>query len=553
MFVKPVRALKRFPSGTGPWLDNMYTRQQMRRAQDDEYKEKKREYYKDNKERFNQQRRDKRQDALKDMKAQGFPIVEDASGVLHLSVKCGRKKIPEIASAVPLAMIQPVGLEELIVLNDPDFLRNIADVVAVPEKGEGIFDLQGYFGLKEIVILKNALKWGMFFHGSWDELAKSTRNQYPANARLALTNDLVDYIGENKALADKYLYFDLEADEWVRKLENNEADQVEDAQDDGVVEDAPGADIAELDKDVIKVPLGRVRGVKPVSQRKTRPLTRNPLRVVQFMVEANIDPWKLVLGTCETTQANSKASGLASCCYAYLRNLYAKKEHKGTAQKSELFNKVLQWSFIFERYTKIARKETADRHAAQLTSPEKAANTVPWNQWQDAAFAFLSKYFVITGKDVVKIRTKADGYKPYFALPGGLEHKMRTRKNKLDDGSSHNYEPDLLSWWRADYNKKRADAGTDSRPNLRELRDCAILAVYSFLAPIRLDWATVEIMDEKTWASHLVKKEEADKVVAEQVKDLQADVVKVKRGMRRMNLRVGHCRSYRSYAAAEVL
>ena len=30
----------------------------------------------------------------------------------------------------------------------------------------------------------------------------------------------------------------------------------------------------------------------------------------------------------------------------------------------------------------------------------------------------------------------------------------------------------------------------------RELRDCAMLACYSFLAPIRLDWATVVIKTE---------------------------------------------------------
>jgi hypothetical protein len=139
----------------------------------------------------------------------------------------------------------------------------------------------------------------------------------------------VDYAKEFPALADTYFYYDPKEDFWVRKLEDEElvedVEAVAELAEEEVgleVEKAEGAGEA-----VIKVPLSR-KGKVAAAKKVSRPFTRNPLRVVQFMVEANVDPWKLVLGTCETTQANSKASGLASCCYAYLRHMYALKEQK---------------------------------------------------------------------------------------------------------------------------------------------------------------------------------------------------------------------------------
>ena len=518
-FVEPQRALKRFSAGTGQWLDNMYTVQQMKRAHDDEYKEKMRSNWDSKKAEYNKKRQAKRQEALNDLKAKGFPIYEDDKGVLHMDVRCGRKKLPMMVAAVPLAMIQPVGVQDIILLNDPDFLRNVADSIPVPERGEGIFDLQGYLGVKEIIIVKNAPKWGMFYHSTWDELAVSSRVSNVGNARRSMKNDVIDYVSPNKALADRYFYYNPEQDQWIRDLEEK-AEKL----------DRKVAELAaeEDKKDVVKVPVNRVRyGGKE----KEQPFTQNPLRIVQFMIDANVDPWKLVLGTCETTMANAKASSLASCCYAYLRNMYSKREHGGI--KAELFHKVLTWSFIFERYTMVAKKETMDRHAAQLTSPEKAANTVPWDAWQAVVYAYLKNYFVFSGArgDEVRIRTKAEGYKPFFKLPGGRPHAMRKRVTKLDDGSKHTYEPDLLPWWRPEYNDVRAKEKTDDRPNLRELRDCVMLAIYAFLAPIRLDWATTEVMTSDEFAKYIENKDAAERV--KQVGDL-----KFKAGFAKKNILV---------------
>ena len=89
---------------------------------------------------------------------------------------------------------------------------------------------------------------------------------------------------------------------------------------------------------------------------------------------------------------------------------------------------------------------------------------------------------------------------------------MRTRFTKLDDGSKHTYEPDLLPWWKADYGQVRAQEGTDNRPNLRELRDCVMLAVYSWLAPIRLDWATVELKTVDEFKEYIENKEATERV-----------------------------------------
>ncbi len=98
-FVEPQRALKRFSAGTGQWLDNMYTVQQMKRAHDDEYKEKMRSNWKEKKKEYNKKRQAKRQEALNDLKAKGFPIYEDDKGVLHMDVRCGRKKLPAMVAA----------------------------------------------------------------------------------------------------------------------------------------------------------------------------------------------------------------------------------------------------------------------------------------------------------------------------------------------------------------------------------------------------------------------------------------------------------------------
>lgn len=517
-FVAPTRALKRFTAGSGQWLDNMYTVQQMKRAHDEEYKEKMRDNWESMKNEYNKKRKERRQAALADLKVKGFPIYTDDEGVHHMDIRCGRKRNPAMVAAVPLAMIQPVGIDDVILLNDPDFLRGIADVIKVPERGGGIFDLQGYLGLKEIIIIKNAVKWGMFHFSTWQELSKGARTAYVGNARRALKNDVVDYIAEHKATAERYFFYDPEQDQWIRDLEDKAAEL-----------GANPADLAEEEdkKDLVKVPANRKR--VGAAAEKRRPLTQNPLRIVQFMIDVNMDPWKVVLGTCETTQANNKASGLASCCYAYLRNMYSRKENKGV--KAELFNKVLEWSFIFERYTRVAKKGTLDRHAAQLTSPEKAANTVNWGEWQAVVYKYLENYFVMSGPkgDKVRIRTKAEGYKPHVKLPNGMVYQMRKRYSKLDDGSKHSYEPDLLPWWRANYNQVRAAEKTDDRPNLRELRDCVMLALYAFLAPIRLDWATVEIKTVDEFKEYIENKEDAERV--KQIGDLKFKKNFVKRNI----------------------
>ena len=542
--VRPVRALKRFPAGSGAWLDNMYTVSQVGRSTAAHH-DKQMEIWQANKDKYNEQRRRRRQEALEDLKNKGFPVYTDANGVHHMDVRVGRKCVPEAASVIPKSMIQPVGLNDVILLQEPEFLREVEDTVEIPEKREDMFDLQGFFGVKELVIVKNALKWGMFFHGKWDELASTTRLNYVGAARKACSNELVDYAKEFPALADKFFYYDPREDFWVRKLEDEEL--VEDveavaelAEEEVIVEveKAEGAAAVGGGEAVVKIPASRKATIKKAAaaagKKGARPFTRNPLRVVQFMVEANVDPWKLVLGTCETTQANSKASGLASCCYAYLRHMYALKEHKKNATQMSLFNRVLQWSFIFERYTKVARKQTQDRHAAQLTTPEKAAATVPWDKWQAAALSFLAHYFVVSGPkgDQVRIRTAAEGYKPYFALEQGREHRMRERKSITADSSvAKAYTPELLPWWKEDYNAVRKDAGTADRPNLRELRDCAMLACYSFLAPIRLDWATVVIKNEEEFKKLLAETEENAKV-------LDVDGLKFKGSAKKMNVLV---------------
>lgn len=493
-FVTPERALKRYDAGSPQWYDNQYTVQRMRRQRSDEYKKKQLEHYHANSDRFNEQRKARRQEALKEMKSLGLPVTETKEGLLTMRV--GRPCVPPQAMMVPLSMIKPIEMGSMVLLGEPDMLKNIRDFIDVPGKADTVFDLQGYLQIKQILISKSPLKWPMFTQGAWDELAPKTRSQYVSNARLAMSNEVIDYAKTYPELAKTLFYYNPNEDEWIDRLNKKQAKDSDDEEEEPEQKVVPAS--------------GRER----VGKDKSGNFTQNPLRIVQFMVEVNMDPWKVVLGTCETTQANSKASALASCCYAYLRFLYNEKKYD-----TELFRKVLYWSFIFARYTFVARKQTQDRHASQLTSEEKVKNTEKWDVWQSRVMWYLSQYFIIGPGDRVEIRTKSKGYKPYFPLPNGMQHRMRVKKTTLDDGTKHTFDPELLPWWRPDYNDKRRLANTDDRPNLRELRDCAMLAVYAFLAPIRLDWATVVLMSRADLDKYKEKKADAEKakIVAGQV------------------------------------
>ena len=496
-FVTPERALKRYDAGSPQWYDNQYTVQRMRRQRSGEYKQKQLEYYHANSDRFNKQRKARRQEALKEMKTLGLPVTETKQGLL--TMKVGRPCVPPEAMLVPLSMIKPIEMGSMVMLGDPDMLKNIRDYIDVPEKADTVFDLQGYLQIKQILISKSPLKWPMFTQGAWDELASKTRQQYVGNARLSMSNDVVDYVKAYPELAKTLFYYNPNEDAWIDKLNKKQAKDSEDEKDE---EEEPEQKVVPAS--------GRER----VGKDKSGNFTQNPLRIVQFMVEVNMDPWKVVLGTCETTQANNKASALASCCYAYLKFLYNERKYD-----TEVFRKVLYWSFIFARYTFVARKQTQDRHASQLTSEEKMKNTEKWDVWQDRVMWYLSQYFILGPGDKVEIRTKAKGYKPYFPLPGGLQHRMRVKKTTLDDGTKHTFEPELLPWWKPEYNDKRRLANTDDRPNLRELRDCAMLAVYAYLAPIRLDWSSVVLMNKSDLDKYKEKKADAEKakIVAGQV------------------------------------
>lgn len=507
-FTQPQRALKRYSAGTPQWYDNQYTVQRMRRQRSDEYKAWQGGNWEEKKDMYNEQRRARRQEALKEMKAQGLPVTENKDGLL--TMKVGRPCVPPQASLVPLSMIKPMDLNSMALLGDPDLLNNIKDYIDVPAKADTVFDLQGYFGLKQILIPKNVLKWSMFERSSWDALTVKTRNAYVNGARLAMNNAVVNYIKGNEELAKTLFYFNPQEDAAFEKMALKKGDEEEE-------EEA-------MEQKVIPAS-GRQR----VGKEKSNNFTKNPLRIVQFMLEVNMDPWKVVLGTCETSLANARASALGGCTYAYLRFLY--NEGKYT---SELFKKVLYWSFIFARYTTVARKETQERHSSQLTSEEKIKNTEPWDKWVSKVRWFLDRYFIIGKDDSVEIRTKERGYVPYFDLkPEGhvIAHSMRTKKTTLDDGSKHEFEPELLPWWKPDYNDKRRVENTDDRPNLRELRDCAMLAVYAFLAPIRLDWATVTLMNSKELEDYKEKKAEAERAEV-----VAGEVVKKKRGPRNKNI-----------------
>lgn len=169
-------------------------------------------------------------------------------------------------------------------------------------------------------------------------------------------------------------------------------------------------------------------------------------------------------------------------CYAYLRTLYDRKEYD-----TDEFNVFLEWSEVFRKYTSIARQQTGERHASQIASPEDVANTVPWEEWRAAARNFIEYYFEVQGNSV-KVHDCVAPVRPH---PHGTRLQRHTIEDPATGAKTEKvFQPAAPPWWNTNGKNPRAPR----RPNLRELRDAAMVAVYSLLASIRLDWAPTEVV-----------------------------------------------------------
>jgi hypothetical protein len=446
-------------------LANKEAYESKRRERDPNYKAQMKANWQAKKSQYNEARRKRREEAYEELRKAGF------------YVKSGRPAIPPGATLIPKAAIEPVSIDELVLLGDPMAFDKVEYQIKIPDDYARV---AAYLGVSVINVDVSPLKWGVWRFSAWDELQKTTRSGYIGNARNSLGGD-VGYLADpkNKGFYEQYLLYDKVKDRFYTDLER---DLVE-------VEDEEIENIEEL----------------AMEKRKGKtPFSRNPIRIVDFMLAIeNFDPWFVVQQTCDQayTVANARASALASVCYAYCRKLFKDGNYKG-----ELFAKVLKWSFIFERYTRVAKRITGDKHASQQTSKEKAANTVEWSQWRAKSRKFIERYFVLQPNNTVRIRTRADGWVPWWP-----EHpkEMRSRVVVLDNEETEKkiVPKTLLPWWKESYleSEKARD-----RPNLRELRDAAMVACYSLLAPIRLDWSTVEIKTEKEFAQFQTEKQEAD-------------------------------------------
>ena len=521
------RAMIRFRGGTKEWKANMYMTRASKRVGDAEYNEKQRlrreervpgcpeegwkEYDKwlaDNPKTEDREKEEKRKE-LKIMtfgdlynlnrRKQNQKALEDmlAAG---LYVKKGRPALPPGAAAIPKAAIEPISLDEMVILGEPNAFKNVDYQIKIPNE---YVRVAAYLGVSVINVDQAPLKWGMFRFSTWDELKKSSRNGYLYNARAALAG-VVGYIsnppesGPNGEKVRRYLEYSEANDKYYLDLEKDLVDDVAEGEDE--------EPIVVADADVAPKPprpeKKRPRAVDGPVKAKKLVWSRNPIRIVEFMLAVNMDPFFVVQETSDQayTIANARASALASVCYTYLRYLLKNKQ-----EKSDVFRKVLNWSHIFERYTRVAKRITGDKHASQQTTQEKLENTAEWSLWREKAMEFIQRYFVITDQGV-KIRTRKEGFTPWWP---GHPDKMRLRKAVLDDKDKEVElrEKDLLPWWRASYAETEKDRDA---PNLRELRDAVMVAVYSLLAPIRLDWATVEIMDTEGFNKFKLDKQAND-------------------------------------------
>jgi hypothetical protein len=443
MVVGAARAVVRFRAGTVAWSENMYRVQSGRRHRDDDFRAYLRENWDAKKADYNAQRRERRQEARKQM--------ED----LGLVIRNGRPKHPKALEAVPPELAHNLNTDQLVFLSKEDVFQNITKTIDVPTDA-----LKAYLRTPTIPIDSRPLQWGMFRFLPWKELVPATRKNYVANARLAL-RDAGYLTAANQALINKHLVFQADRDKEYAQEQEADADQGDLFQDVEVVEDVENG---------LLLPAPNQPAPKDKKTKRVL-LTQNPVAVVDFMLEAAVDPWKVVSDTFETNLANGRAAGLASICYAYLRRLYDRGDYN-----TNTFNVLLEWSEIFRKYTSVARQNTGEKHAAQIASPQDAANTVPWDEWRTLVRGFVDHYFSIQG-DQVSIRPLINPVRP---------HPYGTRPESHTEG-----RPPAPPWWNADGTYPTAPR----RPNLRELRDCVMLACYSFLAPIRLDWAPTTLVD----------------------------------------------------------
>lgn len=509
------RAIIRYKGGTAEWRANMYLAAASKRAGNDDYNARQLAH-----------RRDLNKHDIRDLsgrlltngevydiaRAERRRAAREEAAKLGLYIKPGRPPLPPGVAAIPKKAIEPLSLDEMIILGEPKAFKNVDYQIKIPEQ---YVRVAAYLGVSVINVDLAPLKWGCFRFSTWDELKKATRNGYLGNARGAL-GGAVGYTNDpaNAELVRRYLEYDAASDKYYLELEKDLVEDGGEAEADEVIvdaeEDVPGKPPRPQPKRKLSPEAAAKREAKAANKAAKKAAaprkiiwTRNPIRLVEFMLAVNVDPFFIVQETCDQayTIANARASALASVCYCYLRYLLKNKQEKG-----DVFRKVLNWSHIFERYTRVAKRITGDKHASQQTTKEKLENTEEWSLWREKAVGFIQRYFTMDG-NVVKVRTRAQGFQPWWP---GHPQQMRLRKTVLDNVEKEVVdlrEKELLPWWRAEYAETEKDR---ERPNLRELRDAVMAACYSLLAPIRLDWATVEIMDSGEFAKFRLEKKADD-------------------------------------------
>ena len=195
---------------------------------------------------YNKQRKEKREEAKKDLANYGY-IIND-----------GRPKLPRGATMVPKELVEPIKMDELVLIGEPTILEKVDYQIQVPE------DLQNYLGVSVINVDVRPLRWGMFRFSAWDELRPGTRLSYINNARNALGGD-VGYLQDpdNKEKTERFLYWSEAEDKYFLELERKAAYE------------------AQFDEEGNELPQ-----VAPLVKKPTKgkaPFARNPVRIVEFM------------------------------------------------------------------------------------------------------------------------------------------------------------------------------------------------------------------------------------------------------------------------------
>ena len=128
--------------------------------------------------------------------------------------------------------------------------------------------------------------------------------------------------------------------------------------------------------------------------------SNDPLEVSQFMLQQNVDPWKVILACIDPDRVvqsgrtkgrkvgndtlNADAKGLLGVTSVLVKHLIATRQTSGRA-----WVKAIQLNLIFQKFNSVFKKGSQERHAQQGMSEQAKSNMIGWDTWLKIAEGFI--------------------------------------------------------------------------------------------------------------------------------------------------------------------